>query len=228
MRRFQLTHLAVALAVSLAVSLAACNESSSDPVNPPPPDDDASLNVVNSAGAPVAVTVDGQVAVASLAAGALSQRGISTGNHTVQLRLASGGTPQSVQFLAREGRSYVVSGVADQGGVAAQIDTGATPVANRSKLRIIHGAAGAPAVDVWRTQPDFQTPILIQDQFPYTTKSPFLESDPGAWEVWVTPKGQTGPKLATSGPVVLEGGWVRTLFLLDAPDGGLRIVSETQ
>jgi hypothetical protein len=224
MRRFHLTQLAVALAVSLA----ACNESSSDPVNPPPPDDDASLHVVNAVGAPVSVTVDGRVAVQSLAAGALSERlGIGAGNHSVQLQLASGGTPQSVQFLAREGRSYVVSGVADQSGLAAEVDTGATPIPNKSKLRIIHAAANAPALDVWRTQPDFQTPIRVMFPFPYGAKSNFMESDPGTWEVWVTPEGQTTPKLATSGPVVLEGGWVRTLFLLDAPGGGLRIVSET-
>jgi len=223
MRRIHLSCLAAALAVSVVT---ACDDSS-DPVNPPPADD-AALRVINGAAAPVSVTVDGQVAVASLAAGGLSERlGVDVGTHTVQLRLAGGGAAsQQVTFNAREGRSYIVSASADQSGLAADVDTGATPIPNRSKLRIIHAAANAPALDVWRTQPDFQTPIRVMFPFPFGAKSSFMESDPGEWEVWVTPEGATSPKLATSGPIPLEGGWVRTIFLLDAPNGGLRIVND--
>ena len=220
MRRIHLSCLAAALAVSVVT---ACDDSS-DPVNPPPADD-AALRVINGAAAPVSVTVDGQVAVASLAAGGLSERlGVDVGTHTVQLRLAGGGAAsQQVTFNAREGRSYIVSASADQSGLAADVDTGATPIPNRSKLRIIHAAANAPALDVWRTQPDYTTPIRVMFPFAYLAESNYMQSDPGEWTVAVTREGETAPFLATSGSIVVLGGEVRTVVLLDAPGSGVKI-----
>jgi hypothetical protein len=213
----------------LALAVAGCGSDDTGPVRPA--SDDASLHVVNTAAGAVDVTVDGQVVRRALAVGALSDRiGIAAGSRTVQLRLASApANPQTVTLDARAGRSYLVSAMAaPSGSLGAELDTGATPIPGRSKLRILHLAPNAPPVDVWRTQPDFMTPIRVQFPFPYGSKSPFLESDPGTWEVWVTPEG-SGPeeRITSSGPVVLEGGWVRTLILLDInTNPGLTIVDD--
>jgi hypothetical protein len=227
MRRNQLTRLAAALAAAAIVPVAACNESSDGPTTPPP-SDDASLRVINKAAGAVNVTVDGQVVAANVAAGSVSDRiGLAAGNHQVQIRLAAGGSPQSVSLLARLGRDYLVDAEGDGQGVVAQVDTGAIPDPGKTKIRLIHMAKNAPAILPWRTQPDFPTPVTIQDRFEFGDKTPFIQSDPGTWELWVTRVGETEPKLATSGPVTLEANWIRTLFLIDKADGsGVEIVDE--
>lgn len=216
-------------ALLLSLAVAGCGSDEGTP--PGPTGDDASLRVVNVSPGPVDVAVDGRIVQRGLFVNALSERiGLAAGERAVELRLAAApATRQAVTLEVREGRSYLVSAtVAPSGSLGAEVDTGATPIPGKSKLRILHMARNAPPLDVWRTQPDFMTPTRIQFPFPYGSKSPFLEGDPGAWEVWVTPEGSgPGEKIASSGPVVLEGGWVRTLILLDIQTNpGLEIVDD--
>jgi hypothetical protein len=119
------------------------------------------------------------------------------------------------------GQALTAAAVANTtGALAAQVlaDSGATVPAGKSKLRVTHlAASGASAVEIFRTQPDFQTPIRIMTPFAYRETSPYLQSDPGAWEVFVAPAGSSGsPKLATTGPVVVPSGERRTVVLLDS------------
>jgi hypothetical protein len=216
---------------ALLLSLAFAGCGSDDATPPVPTGDDASLRIVNVASGPVDVAVDGETIERGVAVGRLSERiGLAAGSRQVQLSLAAAPTNrQDLTLEVREGRSYLVSATAaPSGSLGAEVDTGATPIPGKSKLRILHMAPNAPPLDVWRTQPDFMTPIRVQFPFPYGSKSPFLESDPGTWEVWVTPEGSgPGEKIASSGPVVLEGGWVRTLILLDiSTNPGLEIVDD--
>ncbi len=108
-------------------------------------------------------------------------------------------------------------------GAVALSDTGAAPVAGRGKLRVVHLAAGAPAVDVWRTQPDFPTAVRVMFPFAYRAESAYVQSTPGTWTVFVTAAGQAAPVRAASGPIAVAGGEVRTVVLLDAPGGGVRV-----
>lgn len=51
--------------------------------------------------------------------------------------------------------------------------------------------------------------------FVYKATSPYLQSDPGTWEVFVTSPGGTA-KLATTGPVAVPAGERRTVALVDS------------
>jgi len=57
--------------------------------------------------------------------------------------------------------------------------------------------------------------VHIMTPFPYQATSPYLQSTPGSWEVFVTASG-TSTKLATTGP---DGPGVR---LAPGINGGLR------
>ena len=102
-------------------------------------------------------------------------------------------------------------------------DTGSAPVAGKSRLRVVHFATHAPEIDVWRTQPDYQTLIRVMFPFAYRAASPYLLSDPGEWTVVVTPKDQT-TQLYSTGAIDIPAGKVRTVVLLDAPTGGITAV----
>ncbi len=71
----------------------------------------------------------------------------------------------------------------------------------KSKLRVVHLAGTAPQVDIWRTQPDYQTPIRVMFPFPYGAESSYLQSDPGTWTVFVTSTTDWNTRLAESGPI---------------------------
>ena len=101
-------------------------------------------------------------------------------------------------------------------------DTGAAPVPGKGKLRVSHLAANAPAIDVYRTQPDFAQFVKFMDPFPFQSSSPFIESTPGNWVIRVTAKGST-QVLAESASIRVDALWIRTVLLLDEPDGGIKI-----
>jgi len=79
----------------------------------------------------------------------------------------------------------------------------------------VHLAPDANGIEIWRSQPDFQTPVHIMTPFPYQATSPYLQSTPGNWEVFVTATGSSA-KLATTGPVQVPSGQRRTVVLLDS------------
>lgn len=103
-------------------------------------------------------------------------------------------------------------------------DTNAVVPAGKTKLRVAHAAPTAPAVDIWRTQPDFQSPTRVQFPFRAGDTSPYLQSDAGNWEVFVTAAGApaTGTRLATTGAVALTSGQRATVVLVDSA-GTLRL-----
>ncbi|HEY4304347.1 MAG TPA: hypothetical protein VGM82_07770 [Gemmatimonadaceae bacterium] len=51
--------------------------------------------------------------------------------------------------------------------------------------------------------------------FAYGAESPYLQSDPGTWEVFITAPGGT-TKLATTGAINIPAGERRTAVLLDS------------
>ena len=202
--------------VAGALAVAACNDML-DPLPVP----DSGVRVVNATQGPIDVLVDGVPVLSGLPMASVSSAlGVASGTRRVQLRTSAGATAE-VSLNLTSGQALTTAAVAaGAGGLAAQVlaDTGSVVPAGKSKLRVSHLAAtGASAVEIFRTQPDFQTPVRIQTPFPYRTTSPYLQSDPGTWEVFVAPAGSSGsPKVATSGPVVVPSGERRTVVLLDS------------
>jgi len=133
---------------------------------------------------------------------------------------SAGGT--TVTLRAGDTTRVVVIGTPSAMNPVALGDTGAIPVPGKGKLRVSHMAANAPPIDVYRTQPDFQTFVTFMTPFPYQSSSPFIESTPGNWVIRVTAKG-TQQVLAESGPIRVDALWIRTVLLLDAPNGGIKI-----
>jgi hypothetical protein len=98
---------------------------------------------------------------------------------------------------------------------AVLLDTGGVVPAGKSKLRVAHLSKLAGNIDIWRTQPDAPTPTRIQTPFPYLSTTPFVQSDSGAWEVFITPAGSATPLLTTHLFRIPSGG-KRTVVLLDS------------
>jgi hypothetical protein len=201
---------------ALAMVLAACTETAG-----PVPAPDSGLRVVNATQTPVDVLVDGAVRVSGLPLASVSSAfGVPAGTRRVQLRAAGGATTELAVDAPVGSAVTAVALRSGTGALAAQVlaDTGALVPAGKSKLRVAHlAASGAANVELFRTQPDFRTPVRIMTPFRYGETSPYLQGDPGVWEVFVAPAGSSGaPKGATTGPVTVPADERRTVVLLDS------------
>ena len=215
------------LLLSSLAAVAACSDDSTSPGSTGG-NLDGRLQVIPgvAALAAVDVVVDGQTKLANAAYGVpTSPIALSLGQH--QVKVVPAGTAPSaggatVTLRTGDTTRVVVIGTARDPTPVALGDTGATPVPGKGKLRVSHLAANAPPIDVYRTQPDFGTFVKFMDPFPYKAASPFIESTPGNWVIRVTAKG-TDQVLAESGPIRVDALWIRTVLLLDAPNGGIKI-----
>ena len=205
--------------VAAAVATAACGPSMSDAgaTSPGGGSGSAAIRVVNASQGLVDIIVDGQTLVHGLQVATVSDRiSVSSGSH--QIRLASPNGPSAqVQIDAANGATRVAVVTPNASNLSASVlaDTGAIVPAGKTKLRVAHLAAGAGSIEIWRTQPDFQTPVHIMTPFDYQATSPYLQSDPGSWEVFVTRPGTT-TRIATTGSVAIPAGEKRTVVLLDS------------
>jgi hypothetical protein len=100
-------------------------------------------------------------------------------------------------------------------------DDNSTPAAGNVRVRAIHGAPSAPAVDVYVTAPgadlEAATPVLTGVEF--GDVADYLEVPAGDYQVRVTPAG-TKVVAIDSGTLTLVSGQVRTAIAVDAPGGG--------
>jgi hypothetical protein len=212
------------------VALAACSDDDcTGPTCPGTPLPAGSLNVVNAANAlgALQLIVDNEVQRLRIEPGTSSGLiQLEPGDHSVVL-LRVGVTNQQAQVTVRLHDSIPRLVVAyDSSGFVRPIvvaDTGATVPEGKTKLRVMHAAAGAPALDVWRTQPDFATPVRIMTPFEYKAASAYIQSTPGTWTVTVTPRdagatAPTNPLAQTS--VALASGERATVVLVPGSTAG--------
>jgi hypothetical protein len=100
-------------------------------------------------------------------------------------------------------------------------DDNTAPASGSVRVRAIHGAPSAPAVDVYVTAPGADlataTPALTGVEF--GDFSDYLEVPAGDYQVRVTPAG-TKTVAIDSGALTLTGGQVRTVIAVDAAGGG--------
>jgi hypothetical protein len=205
---------------------AACSDDATSPANG---NTDGRLQVVPgvAALAAVDVVVDGQTKLTNAAYGVPSAAiALSLGQH--QVKVVPAGTAPSlggttVTLRAGDTTRVVVIGTPDAMNPVALGDTGAAPIAGKGKLRVSNMAANAPAIDVYRTQPDFPTFTKFQDvALAYQASTPFIAAPPGNWVVRVNKQG-SDDVLAQSGPIRVDELWIRTVLILDAPNGGVKI-----
>lgn len=202
------------------------------------PTDCCSLNtpavrVVNAFTGPVDVLIDGTVVAPSLAAGSVASAIALSGAHTLMFRPVGGTAFASQTIVTSTGSLSTVAAVrTSNGSVATAVldDTGSVVAAGKTKVRVIHMAPNAGALQVYRTQPDWQTPVDWQSPFTYqaapdAASAPFFESTVGTWEihVWQTPADASGWASAPIKIVIpLGSGEKKTVLLLDKAGGGVR------
>jgi len=226
----------IALLTVASLALAACSDDD-DPVGGAGRRD-AAIQIVNGASARVAVRVDGQLVLPALEPGSVSEAlELARGHHTVELE--SDVTSGSASVQLDSGQVTVVTATGTPGELDARVlpDTATIPAPGTVKLRVVHLAAGAPPLSVWRSQPGVDGAYQVMFPFPYGSESSFLQGEPGSWRVWVAPleatppatpgdtvtyRGGPTPELASSGPIPLSAGDVRTVVLLGDGNGGLR------
>ena len=205
------------IGVPLLLTPLACGPNMSDAGATDPNAANASVRVINATNSLVDVLIDGQTVVRGLMIAHVSDRlNVSSGSHVVRLVGSTGSSAQvQVDASTTVTRTAVVTPSGSSLSASVLADTGAIVPAGKSKLRVAHLSPNAGSIEIWRTQPDFQTPVHIMTPFNYLATSPYLQSDPGAWEVFVTRPGSNA-KLATTGSVQIPSGEKRTAVLLDS------------
>jgi len=193
----------------------------------------ARLRVVNAFTTPVDVLVDGNVAIQSLAAGAVATASSTVGNHTIVLRSTTGSSTSQSLTTSSGALNSIAVVRASNGAVSTAVldDTGSVVPAGATKVRVLHLAPNAGVLQVYRTQPDFQQPVSWQFPFTYQAEmnslsAPFYQSTVGSWEihVWQTPANSTGWATAPVKVVIpLGSGEKKTVLILDDPAGGVRV-----
>jgi len=179
----------------------------------------------------VDVLVDGEVVVTALAAGAASAfLPVADGARSLAFRTtgtASAGPAHRVTLRVGDSITVLTIDSATVLNPWVLTDSGAVVPANRSKVRALHFAGAAPAIDIWRTQPDWPDPVTFMFPHGYREITPYVESDPGSWTVLVSTLQRAGgvpalldTLLITEG-ILVPAGASRTVIVLDAPGGGL-------
>jgi hypothetical protein len=146
------------------------------------------------------------------------------GEHNLKVNAA--GTTTTVidaDVTLTDGTDYTVIA----SGLVAQIepivlqDDNTAPAAGSVRVRAIHGAPGAPAVDVYVTAPgaDLATATPALTGVDFGDVSSYLEVPAGDYQVRVTPAG-TKTVAIDSGALTLSSGQVRTVIAVDAAGGG--------
>jgi uncharacterized protein DUF4397 len=195
---------------------------------------ESAIRIVNAFTTPVDVLIDGNVAVASLAAGAIDTLGPASGSHMLVLRPTGSSASVSQTITTTAGALNTIAVVrASNGALGSAVldDTNSVVPTGATKLRVLHLAPSAGALQVYRTQPDFQQPTQWQFPFEYQSEptsitAPFFQSTVGSWEVrvWQAPADASGwPNAPLKIVIPLASGEKKTILILDKPGGGLRI-----
>lgn len=192
------------------------------------------LNLVNASksSGTVNLFVDGQLVGSAGAGNLVRSTDLAPGAHDVQVLPAGGGAgfTRTVTFAA--GSNITVVAFDSNGAMRPSIllDTGAVVPAGATKLRVAHYAATSGNIDIWRTQPDFGTPIRVAFPIANGFVSPYLQSTVGNWRVLVSTAVPGGGSpampdtLAMTGLIAIPDGQSRTVVVLDKNPAGVEIV----
>lgn len=175
----------------------------------------------------LAIDLDG-IVVAGLAPGQVTRLGgVQRGAHVIKLiPPGAGGSGVARAFTANDYDTLLVVARDSASLIVPSIlaDTGALVPAGKSKVRFIHAAALAPAIDIWRTQPDWPTPVRVMFPFAYGATSPYLQSDPGQWTTYVSPADQTDTLYSHPAFTVADGKRATVIIMDSSAAGGITAI----
>lgn len=213
--------------LTLLLAASALTAACSDDDNDTGPEGQARLRVVHaSPDAPaVDVLVDDAAALSNVDYLTASDYvELADGAHNVKVNAA--GTSTTVidaDVDLADGTDYTViaSGLLDAIQPIVLEDDNSTPAAGTARVRAIHGAPSAPAVDVYVTAPgaDLEAASPALSNVAFGDVADYLEVPAGDYQVRVTPAG-TKTVVIDSGALSLTSGQVRTAIAVDAPGGG--------
>jgi hypothetical protein len=213
--------------LTLLLAASALTAACSDDDNDTGPEGQARLRVVHaSPDAPaVDVLVDDAAALSNVEYLTASDYvELADGAHNEKVNAA--GTSTTVidaDVDLADGTDYTViaSGLLDAIQPIVLEDDNSTPAAGTARVRAIHGAPSAPAVDVYVTAPgaDLEAASPALSNVAFGAVADYLEVPAGDYQVRVTPAG-TKTVVIDSGALTLTSGQVRTAIAVDAPGGG--------
>jgi len=214
--KFKMLALAV---LASAVTLAACSDD--EPVTT------AQLRAVHlSPNAPnVDILVNGaQVATNVAYLDNTDYLSVPSGPATVQVRPTGTSTnviDETPTLAADSSYTVLAANFVAQIEAILLTDDRTAPTVGNVRVRIVHGAPTAPAVDVYVTAPaadlETSTPVLVNRIF--RSVSAYLTVPAATYRIRVTAAG-TKTVVIDSGDVPLSSGQVRTVIATDAPGNG--------
>jgi hypothetical protein len=213
--------------LSLLLAASALSAACSDDDNTGPDTTEARVRVVHaSPDAPnVDVLVDDGIALSNVPYLAVSDYlEVPSGDRNLKVNAA--GTATTVidaDADLAEGSDYTViaSGLAGAIEPIVLEDDNSAPAAGNVRVRAIHGAPSAPAVDIYVTAPgtDLATETAALANVEFGQVADYLEAPAGTYQVRVTPAGSK-TVVIDSGTLTLASGQVRTAIAVDAAGGG--------
>jgi len=211
------------LGFAAAAFAAGCSDDNSSTA----PATEAGVRVVHASPDAPSVDVlvdDTQVLSAVPYLGSSSYLEVPSGTRNVKVNAA--GTSTTVidaDLPLTAGADYTVIA----GGLVSEIaplvleDDRSAPSSGNVKVRAVHGAASAPAVDIYVTAPgaDLQAATPALTNVPFGAASDYLTVPASDYQVRVTPAGSK-TVVIDSGTLTLAAGQVRTAIAVDTPGGG--------
>jgi hypothetical protein len=225
-RRLNPTYM-LALGFGAAALALACSDGSG------PSGPTATMQVIHSVTsvAAVDVLVAGQTALSNVPYGETRSAEVPAGSQEVIIRPAGTTGTEGGSIVSFVAGGTVTMLTVDSSSIInpwVLTDTGSVVPANQSKLRAVHFAPSVAPVDIWRTQPDFPTPVTFMFPFNYQESSPYIQSDPGIWTVIVSSKKWSGgipvllDTMLITDPIEVPAGESRTVVILDGESSVLQ------
>jgi len=214
----------MSLTLALAIgALGAC----SDSTDLDDEDDQARIRVVHaSPDAPnVDVLIDGAQVVTNAAfTESSSYLDVDAGSRVLRVEAVGTNTAAITTTLNAVGATdYTVIAANRLASIEPLVltDDNTAPTAGNIKLRVVHGAPGAPNVDVYITAPtaDLATATANFSNVAFRGFSPYVSVPAGAYRVRVTTAG-TRTVVIDSGTLTLTTGQIRTAIARDITGGG--------
>jgi Domain of unknown function (DUF4397) len=150
--------------------------------------------------------------------------GVPAGDHNLKVNAAGTATTvidADVNLVDGTDYTVIASGLAEAIEPIVLQDDNSTPAAGNARVRAIHGAPGAPSVDIYITAPDadLETTIPLLVSVEFGDVADYIEAPAGDYQVRVTAAG-TKTVVIDSGTLTLSSGQVRTAIAVDAVGGG--------
>ncbi|MCB9089779.1 MAG: DUF4397 domain-containing protein [Calditrichae bacterium] len=210
MKRFKF--FSVVMVAMAAIMLTAC-DSDSNPVNNNEPDGNAKVRVIHTSyDAPaVDIWVDGSVAIANLAYGETSGYAeVPAGTRNIQVSPTGATSPIviDVDLTLEQDKEYTVYAVNELANIGAIVSEDARSAnSSKAKVRLVHTAPDAPAVDV---KLNSGSGPAVFTNVPFEQFTDYIEVDAGTYTFVVTPTG-SDTEVVVFDPITVTNGSVYTV-----------------